>query len=60
VTAELFESTLAEETTRLRNALGADVFAAGRFDDAVALFRRLSLAPELEPSFTGVAYQLIS
>ena len=60
VTAELFESILADEVTRLRDVLGAEAFVSGRFDAAVALFRRLSFAPELEPSFTEVAYRLIA
>jgi malate synthase len=60
VTPDLFEAILAEETAKLRNGVGAEAFAEGRYDDAVALFRRLSLAPELEPSFASVAYPLIT
>jgi malate synthase len=58
-TPELFEFFLAEEMERVRSEIGAEAFDKGRFQDAIALFRKLSLALELEPFFTVPAYRLI-
>ncbi len=60
VTGKFFDACLAEETKRLKEELGAEGYADGRFKDAVALFRGLTLATRLEPYFTVAAYRHIS
>jgi malate synthase len=59
VTKELFEKCLAEEMERVKGEVGADNFAAGRFDEAIELFRSLSTADDLAPFLTTPAYRLI-
>jgi malate synthase len=59
VTPELVEMALSDEMTKLKAALGAD-YAKGRFDEAVALFRRLVLSDTLEAFLTIPAYRLIA
>ena len=58
VTPQLFETFVAEEMERVKEEIGPDVYAAGRFTEAIALFRRLSAAEELEPFLTVPAYRL--
>lgn len=60
ITVELFRRLLAEELTKIRNAVGVDRFAAGRYRDASELFDRLSTAPELEDFLTLPAYELVT
>jgi malate synthase len=60
VTPEFFERALKEEMERVRSEIGSDAFAAGRFADAGALFRRLSLAPHFEEFLTIPAYDMIA
>ncbi len=59
VTAELFETCLEEEMNRVKGEIGTDAYAAGRFPEAIALFRELSTAERFEPFLTISAYQLI-
>lgn len=59
VTGELFDRCLGEEMARVRGEIGEDAFAAGRFDEAVALFRELSTADELSAFLTLPAYKLL-
>ena len=59
VTPELFDKALAEEMERVKGEIGAEAFAKGRFPEAIALFRKLSLAPEFEDFLTVPAYDLI-
>jgi len=58
-TTELFETCLAEEMDRVKDEIGADNYAAGRFPEAIELFRTLSTADELVPFLTLPAYKLI-
>jgi malate synthase len=59
VTPELVEAVLTDEMQKLKVSLG-DVFEHGRFNDAIALFRKLVLNKELEAFLTLPAYQLIA
>jgi malate synthase len=44
---------------RVKDEVGADVYAGGRFPEAIALFRDISLAPEFVDFLTIPAYRLI-
>ena len=59
VTAELFDKCLAEEMERVKGEIGAENYAAGRFPEAIELFRTLSTADTLTPFLTLPAYRLI-
>ncbi len=59
VTVELFDRILAEEMERVKSEIGADNYAAGRFPEAIELFRNLSIADTLTPFLTLPAYRLI-
>ena len=59
VTPEFFARALDEEMKRVKGEIGAAAFAEGRFPEAIALFRKLSLAPEFEDFLTIPAYKLI-
>ena len=54
--AALFKRCLPEEMERVKNELGADNYAKGRFPEAIALFETLSLAPNFEDFLTVPAY----
>ena len=56
VTPELFRRCLAEEMERVKTELGAEVYAKGRFPEAIELFSKLSLAPDFEEFLTVPAY----
>ena len=56
VTASLFNSILPEELARIRTEVGDARYASGRFDEAAALFARLSLAERFEEFLTLPAY----
>lgn len=60
VTPEFFETALGEEMDRVKEEIGAEAYDAGRFPEAIDLFRRLSLAPEFEDFLTLPAYKLIA
>jgi malate synthase len=59
VTASLMENAIADEMNKLKAALG-DTFSQGRFEEAIALFRKLVLSEKLEAFLTLPAYQLIA
>jgi malate synthase len=59
VTPELFERCLKEEMAKVREEVGAEVYDAGRFPEAIALFRDLSTAPTLASFLTLPAYPLL-
>jgi malate synthase len=59
VTRELFDRLLAEEMERVKGEIGADAYAAGRFPEAIEIFRNLSTAETLQPFLTLPAYKLI-
>ena len=58
-TVELFDQLLDDEMTQLRSVLGAVNFDAGRFSEAIALFRDMSVAKTFIPFLTLPAYELI-
>jgi malate synthase len=58
-TPKFFERALAEEMERVKEEVGADNYAKGRFAEAIALFRDISLAPEFVDFLTIPAYRLI-
>jgi malate synthase len=60
VTAELFRRALAVEMSALRASLGEARFEGGRFADAVAIFDRLSTAPECAEFLTLPAYEVLT
>jgi malate synthase len=57
---DFFERALEEEMERVKREIGARAYQAGRFTEAVALFRKLSLADTFEEFLTIPAYQLIA
>ncbi len=59
VTPELFDRLLGEEMERVKSEIGADNYAAGRFPEAIELFRNLSIADTLTAFLTLPAYRLI-
>jgi malate synthase len=59
VTPEFFVKALGEEMNRVETEIGSENFAAGRFPEAIKLFRTLSLAPEFEEFLTVPALRLI-
>jgi malate synthase len=59
VTPEFFVRALGEEMERVRGEIGEEAYEAGRFPEAIELFRKLSLAPQFEEFLTLPAYRLI-
>jgi malate synthase len=59
VTAGFFERCLAEEMEKVKAEVGPQAYEAGRFPEAIALFRELSTAARFEPFLTVPAYELI-
>ncbi len=55
----LFETCLAEEMERVKGEVGEGAYANGRFPEAIALFRSLTLAPRFEEFLTLSAYRMI-
>ncbi|HLL26998.1 MAG TPA: malate synthase A [Xanthobacteraceae bacterium] len=60
VTADLFETIFDDEMEKVRKAIGPTTYDSGRFDDAVELFKEMSLALEIEEFLTIPAYRLIA
>lgn len=56
VTADLVRAIAGEEMAKLREAVGAERFAAGQFEKAHALFDRVALADEYAEFLTIPAY----
>jgi malate synthase len=59
-TPKFFERALEEEMERVKAEIGEDDYAKGRFPEAIALFRDISLAPEFVEFLTIPAYRLIA
>jgi malate synthase len=59
-TPKFFERALEEEMAHVRQEIGEDDYAKGRFPEAIALFRDISLAPEFVEFLTIPAYRLIA
>ena len=60
VTPGLFQSILDDEMEKVRQAIGPTTYDSGRFEDAVDLFKEMSLALEIEEFLTIPAYRLIA
>jgi malate synthase len=60
VTKELVRKLLPEELARVRSLLGADGWAAGRYDDAARLFDRLITSDEYVEFLTLPGYELLT
>jgi malate synthase len=59
VTPAYLDKCLAEEVAQLKNEIGGDTYANGRFKDAIALFKTLTTAKSFEPFLTVPAYRKI-
>lgn len=59
VTVGMFNNLLEDEMAQLRDALGGDVFASGRFDDAISLFAEMSTSAQFEEFLTLPAYRML-
>ncbi|ACG74318.1 malate synthase A [Anaeromyxobacter sp. K] len=59
LTAERFRAVLAEEMDRIRLEVGEARFAGGRFEEARALFERMSTQAEFTEFITLPAYDLL-
>jgi malate synthase len=59
-TPKFFERALEEEMERVKGEIGEDDYAKGRFPEAIALFRDISLAGEFVEFLTIPAYRLIA
>jgi malate synthase len=60
VTVALFEKCLAEEMERVKGEIGEKSYTAGRFPEAINLFRDMSTASTFEPFLTLPAYRLLA
>jgi malate synthase len=60
VTPALVDALLAEEMERVRGEIGEERFQSGHFDQAIELFRRMSLSKELEEFLTLPAYGVLN
>ncbi len=60
VTKELFSKLLPEELAKIRELLGTDAWAAGRYEDAAKLFDRLTTADEYVEFLTLPGYQWLT
>jgi malate synthase len=59
VTPELVRATIGEELEQIRAAVGDEVFAKSRPDEARALFEQVALGDELEEFLTLPAYEYL-
>jgi malate synthase len=59
LTVERFRTVLAEEMDRIRLEVGETRFASGRFEEARALFERMSTQGEFSEFLTLPAYELL-
>jgi malate synthase len=59
ITPELVLEILDEETARIREAVGEQVWQAGRPQETREIFERVALAPELVEFFTLQAYEYL-
>jgi malate synthase len=59
LTADRLKDVVREEMARIQSEVGEARFSKGRFDDARALFERLSTAPTFEEFLTLPAYAML-
>jgi len=57
VTPDLVERVIAEELTKIREAVGDEVYEQGRMDDATEIYRSIALADEFADFLTLPAYE---
>ena len=60
VTRDFFERALREEMQRVEEEIGAEVYAEGRFAEAIELFRSISLSENFIEFLTIPAYRLLA
>jgi len=58
-TAQLLDRLITEEMARVRQEVGAESFDAGRFNEAIKLFRELSVSEDFEEFLTLPALPLL-
>jgi len=58
-TPQFLDQCLNEEMAKVEEEIGEEAFRAGRFPEAIELFRSLSVAETLEPFMTLAAYRMI-
>lgn len=59
VTRDRVLALLDDEMEKLRDVLGADTFAKGNFEDAIRIFKQVSLGDEFVTFLTLPAYELV-
>lgn len=59
VTKEMYEQFKQEELEKIKQEIGEEAYASGRFDEAVELFDRLTLNDEFEDFLTIPGYQIL-
>ncbi len=59
VTPELFQSVMADEMEKVRQAIGPEIYDKGRFAEATKLFAEMSLAKDFAEFLTLPAYKLL-
>ena len=59
ITADLVRRIEDEELAKIREAVGADVFAEGRYDEAKRLFEQVALSDDFVEFLTLPAYELL-
>ncbi len=59
VTGKFLDSCFTGESQRIKEEVGAEAYAKGRFKDAVVLLKTLTNAKVFEPFFTTLAYRHI-
>jgi malate synthase len=57
VTREMVEKVIEEEVAAIRESVGAESFAAGRWDEARSLFTEMAVSDEFEDFLTLPAYE---
>ena len=60
VTKQMVSELLDDEMTKLREALGGELYDSGRFPEAIEIFKSLSESDELAPFLTLPAYKLLT
>ena len=59
ITAELYDRIIAEELVTIRAEYGAERYDAGHFQEAVALFMKMSKNAEFDEFLSLPAYELL-
>jgi malate synthase len=59
VTAELVKATIAEEMAKMKDRVGAERFAKGKYETAARLFEKMMLSGEFNDFLTLPAYEFL-